>query len=57
MNLLAMPILCWLIPLLVGGLCAYFGYKYGKSISEEENNTNELDIWKNKVARLEADLE
>lgn len=56
MNLLAMHIPCWLIPLLVGVTCAILGYLLGRLLSGGNNN-NELDVWKNKVTQLEADLE
>lgn len=56
MNILGIHIPCWLIPLVVGAICALLGYWLGRLLSGENNN-NELDIWKNKVAQLEADLE
>ncbi|MBA6156710.1 hypothetical protein H3Z83_09310 [Tenacibaculum sp. S7007] len=55
MNLLAM-IPCWLIPLLVGAICALLGYLLGRLLGGGNNN-EDIDVWKNKVARLEADLE
>lgn len=42
---------CWLIPLLVGALCAYLGYLLGKNKSEDNNNSNDI------IAKLETDLE
>ncbi|CAL2081963.1 hypothetical protein [Tenacibaculum sp. 190524A02b] len=42
---------CWLIPLLVGALCAYFGYLLGKNKSDDNNNSNDI------IAKLETDLE
>jgi len=41
---------CLLIPLIVGLLCALLGYLLG-------NNKDEINVWKQKVANLEADLE
>ena len=58
MNLLAMHVPCWLIPLLVGAICALLGYLLGRlfgNSNKEENNDN-LDIFKNRIAQLEADL-
>ncbi|WP_299105689.1 hypothetical protein [uncultured Tenacibaculum sp.] len=56
MNLLGIHIPCWLIPLIVGAICALLGYLLGRLLSGGNNN-DELDVWKNKVAQLEADLE
>lgn len=50
MTLLANPIPCWLIPLLVGAICAFLGYLLGTS--KKSNN----DILNDKIAKLEADL-
>lgn len=47
---------CILIPLLVGAICALLGYLLGKSLRGEKDNHVEIDVWKNKVAKLEADL-
>lgn len=47
---------CILIPLLVGAICALLGYLLGKSLNKEDKNHVEVDVWKNKVAKLEADL-
>lgn len=47
---------CIIIPLLVGAICALLGYLLGKLLSKEENKGVDIDVWKNKVARLEADL-
>jgi predicted flap endonuclease-1-like 5' DNA nuclease len=48
---------CILIPLLVGAICALLGYLLGK-LKSDNNNNNEVDIdlWKNKIYQLEADL-
>ncbi|PKH49953.1 hypothetical protein CXF68_04205 [Tenacibaculum sp. Bg11-29] len=56
MNLLAMHIPCWLIPLLVGVICAILGYLLGRLFGREKNK-EELDIWSNKVTSLEESLE
>lgn len=46
---------CILIPLLVGAICALLGYLLGK-LTGGGNNDVDLTVWKNKVAKLEADL-
>lgn len=56
MNLLAIHISCWLIPLLVGVICAILGYLLGRLFGKENNN-EDLDVWKNKVTKLDTDLE
>lgn len=50
MTLLANPIPCWLIPLLVGAICAFLGYLLGTSKKSNNNTLND------KIAKLEADL-
>ena len=47
---------CLLIPLLVGLICAILGYLLGKYLGKEENEVIDVDVWKNKVAKLETDL-
>ncbi|WP_223032446.1 hypothetical protein [Hanstruepera marina] len=47
---------CILIPLLVGAICAILGYLLGKYLGKEENKKIDVDVWKNKVAKLESDL-
>ncbi|WP_250433470.1 hypothetical protein [Hanstruepera flava] len=47
---------CILIPLLVGFICAILGYLLGKYLGKEENEKIDVDVWKNKVAKLESDL-
>ncbi|OSY88990.1 LSU ribosomal protein L21p [Tenacibaculum holothuriorum] len=56
MNLLAMSIPCWLIPLLVGLISAILAYLLGR-LSSGNNSDGNIDEWKAKVAKLEADLE
>lgn len=46
---------CWLIPLLVGILCAVFGYLLGKG-SGKSKISEDLKRLEEKNARLEADL-
>lgn len=58
MNLLAM-IPCWLIPLLVGAICALLGYLLGRLFckgNKKEDNNGNIDILKNRINKLEADL-
>lgn len=47
---------CILIPLIVGLICALLGFLLGKLLGKENNNNIDVDVWKNKVAKLEADL-
>lgn len=47
---------CWLIPLLVGILCAVFGYLLGKSSSKTLANSRDLVLLQEKNTKLEADL-
>jgi len=47
---------CILIPLLVGLISAILGYLLGKLFGKG-NNDVDIDVWKKKVNKLEADLE
>ena len=47
---------CILIPLLVGLISAILGYLIGK-LSSNNNNTVDINVFKNRIAILEADLE
>ena len=47
---------CILIPLLVGLISALLGYLLGKLFGNG-NNDVDIDVWRNKVNKLEADLE
>ena len=49
--------LCILIPFLVGLICAILGYLIGKLSSNNKNNTVDINVFKNRIAMLEADLE
>ena len=49
--------LCILIPLLVGLICAILGYLIGKLSSNNKNNAVDINVFKNRIAILEADLE
>lgn len=55
MNLLGIHIPCWLIPLIVGILCAILGYLLGR-LFRKGNNNEEINTWRSKVSQLEADL-
>lgn len=57
MDFSTMNIWCWLIPLLVGLLCAYFGYLLGKGKSKTIDNSGDLKLLKDKNAKLQADLD
>jgi len=52
-----MNIWCWLIPLLTGLICGILGYLIGKGSSTEIDNSSELNAWKDKNAKLQADLD
>lgn len=52
-----MNIWCWLIPLLTGLICGILGYLIGKGSSTTINNSAELNTWKDKNAKLQADLD
>lgn len=60
MNLLAMSIPCWLIPLIVGVITAILGYLLGRLRSNnntsEKDETINIDVYKNKITQLETDL-
>ena len=47
---------CWLIPLLVGAICAILGYLLGKLSGSGNTNTVDLDVYKNRISKLETDL-
>jgi len=48
---------CWLIPLLVGAICALLGYLWGKGKGEVIDNSAELKALEDKNAKLKADLD
>ncbi len=52
-----MNIWCWLIPLLTGLICGILGYLIGKGSSTTIDNSVELNTWKDKNAKLQADLD
>ncbi len=52
-----MNIWCWIIPILVGALCAYFGYLLGKGKSTTVDNSADLKLLQDKNAKLQADLD
>lgn len=52
-----MNIWCWLIPLLVGAICGILGYLIGKGSSTTIDNSGELNAWKDKNSKLQADLD
>jgi len=56
MDYSTMNIWCWLIPLIVGILCAYFGYLLGKGKSTVIDNSNELQLLKDKNDKISAEL-
>ena len=56
MNFESINIWCWLIPLLVGVLCAIFGYLLGKGGNTAIDHSSELNLLKDQNAKLKADL-
>jgi len=54
--LLATSIPCWLIPLLVGAISAILGYLLGRLLGGGSNNDVDIDVYKNRISKLEADL-
>ncbi len=48
---------CWLIPLLVGAICALLGYLWGKGKREVIDNSAELKALEDRNAKLKADLD
>jgi len=49
---------CILIPLLVGAICALLGYLLGKLLGGSgDDNSVDVDVYKNRIAKLEADLD
>ena len=48
---------CWLIPLLVGAICAILGYLLGRLFGNGNSNNNvDLNVYKNRISKLETDL-
>ncbi len=47
---------CILIPLLVGLISAILGYLLGRMTSNNNNNSTDIDFWRNKNEQLEKDL-
>jgi len=48
---------CWLIPLLVGAVCALLGYLWGKGKRKAIDNSAELKVLEGENAKLKADLD
>ncbi|MBT8302102.1 MAG: hypothetical protein KJO63_12270 [Maribacter sp.] len=57
MDFSTMNIWCWLIPIIIGLLCAYFGYLLGKGKSTTIDNSADLKLLKDKNAKLQTDLD
>lgn len=58
MNLLlAINIPCWLIPILVGLICAILGYLLGRLLGGSNKVEVDEDAYRNRISKLEADLE
>lgn len=57
MNFESLNIWCWIIPSLVGIISGILGYLIGKGSSTTVDNSAELNAWKDKNAKLQADLD
>ena len=52
-----MSIWCWLIPAIVGIICAILGYLLGRLFGKKDSdNSLEINNYKNRISKLEADL-
>lgn len=56
MDLSTISVWCWLIPLVVGVVCAYFGYLIGKGGKSPEIDTERIRSLEKKNEALAADL-
>ncbi|NND15037.1 MAG: hypothetical protein HKN89_01785 [Eudoraea sp.] len=56
MDFSTICIWCWLIPLLVGVLCAFLGYLIGKGSAKGVDTSGDLKLLQDKNTQLEADL-
>jgi len=56
MDFSTICIWCWVIPLLVGAICAFLGYLIGKSSAKGVDTSADLKTLQDKNTRLEADL-
>lgn len=56
MDLSTISIWCWLIPLVVGVLCAYLGYLMGKGGKAPEVDTSKIQQLEKENKKLAADL-
>lgn len=59
MNLLAINIPCWLIPILVGLISAILGYLLGRLLRGGDDTSRvevDVDGYKNRISKLEKDL-
>ncbi|WP_165749465.1 hypothetical protein [Cellulophaga sp. Z1A5H] len=56
MNFENLTIWCWIIPALVGIICAILGYLLGKSGNTTIDNSADLNLCEEKNIRLKADL-
>jgi len=56
MDLSTISVWCWLIPLLVGLICAYLGYLIGKGKSTGDIDTTRLEHLEKENEKLQADL-
>ncbi len=56
MELASTTIWCWVIPIIIGLVCAYFGYLIGKSAQRQSQPTVDVDQLKDRNAILEKEL-
>ncbi|MEZ4969300.1 MAG: hypothetical protein R2814_06520 [Flavobacteriaceae bacterium] len=51
-----LSIWCWIVPAVVGMVCALFGYFIGKGKNFPIDHTSEVNTFKDKIVRLKKDL-
>ncbi|SDL64763.1 hypothetical protein [Kriegella aquimaris] len=47
----------WILTVLIGALCAYFGYRYGKGKNTSVDNSGNLVLFEKEIAKLQTDLD
>lgn len=57
MDFDTLNIWCILIPVLIGAICGYLGYLMGKGGNRTIDNSEDLKLWQDKNAKLQADLD
>lgn len=57
MDFDTLNIWCILIPVLIGAICGYLGYLMGKGSNKTIDNSEDLKLWQDKNAKLQAALD